>query len=129
MATLNRGASDVLNKHVTKVRDDPVETTAVDQAESRFQLQVFAAKVSDFKDWCVGVAGAEATAVLNGRSAVVKSENGKTLVSQPPANLTVPAPQVDDALIFREPAGVDGFKKFLLGSSVFQNGLNSGFCH
>jgi len=61
------------------------------------------------------VGGAEAAAVLNGRCAVVNAENGKTLINQPPANLTVPAPYVDDALIFWEPAGVDRFNEFLLG--------------
>lgn len=37
VATLNSGASDVLCKDVTKVPDDAVEATAVDQAESLFR--------------------------------------------------------------------------------------------
>lgn len=122
MATLKGSASDVPSKDVTKVGDNAVEATAVDQAENRFQPQVLAAKVSDFKDGRVGVPGGEAAAVLNGRGAVVKPENAKTLGSQPPANLTVPAPHVDDALIFREPAGVDRFNKFLLGLVGFPEG-------
>jgi hypothetical protein len=122
MATFNGGASDVLSKHMTEVRDNPVEATAVDHAESRFQLQVLAAKVSDFKSGCVGVAGGEAAAVLNSRGAVVNSENGKTLGSQPSANLTVSAPHVDDALIFREPAGVGRFNEFLLRLVGFPEG-------
>jgi len=126
MATLNGGASDVLSKEVAKVPDDAVEATAVDQAENRFQPQVLATKVGDFKDGCVGVAGREAAAVLNGRGAVVEPENGKTLASQPPANLTVPAPHVDDALIFREPAGVDRFNEFLLRLVGFPEGAKFG---
>ena len=54
VATLNSGASDVLCKDVTKVPDDAVEATAVDQAESLFQPQVLAAKVGDFKAGWVG---------------------------------------------------------------------------
>ena len=60
------------------------------------------------------MAGAKATAVLNSRGAVVRSEDGKTLVSHPPAHLTVPAPQVDDALIFRKPTGGYRFNKLFL---------------
>ena len=42
-------------KDVTKVPDDAVEATAVDQAGGRFQPQVLAAKVGDFKDGRVGL--------------------------------------------------------------------------
>ena len=113
VATLKSGASDVPSKDATKTRDDPVEATAVDQAESRFQMQIPIAKVCDFKNGCVGPGG-ESTAVINGRGAVVEPQNGKALVSQPPANPTVSAAHVDDALIFRKPAGIDRFNEFLL---------------
>jgi hypothetical protein len=111
-----------VTKDAAKVRDDAVEATAVDQAKNRFQPQVLTAKVSDLKDGCVWVASGEAAAVLNGRGAVVESENAKTLDSQPPANLTVRALQVDDALIFREPARVDRVNEFFLGLVGFPEG-------
>ena len=114
VATLNSGASDVPSKGGPKVFDDAVEATAVDQAKGRFQSQILVAKVGDFKDGCVGVSGGEAAAVLNRRGAVVEPQNGKTLGSQPPANLTASAAHVDDALVFREPARVDRFNEFLL---------------
>jgi hypothetical protein len=126
MASLNSDASDVLSKDVTKLRDDAMEATAVDHAESRFQLQVLAAKVSHFKDGCVGIAGGEAAAGLNGRGTAVQPENAKTLGSQPPANLTISAPYVDDALIFREPARVDRFNEFLLRLVGFPEGAKFG---
>ena len=90
MATLNSGVSDVLSKDGAKVTDDAVEATTVDQAKGRFQSQILVAKVGDFKDGCVGVSGGEAAAALNRRGAIVERQNGKTLGSQPPANLTIP---------------------------------------
>ena len=114
MATLNSGVSDVLSKDGAKVPDDAVEATTVDQAKGRFQSQILVAKVGDFKDGCVGVSGGEAAAALNRRGAIVEPQNGKTLGSQPPANLTIPTAHIDDALIFREPAGADCFNEFLL---------------
>ena len=126
MAALNGGTSDVLSKDVTKVRDDAVEATPVDQAKNRFQSQVLAAKVSDFKHGCPGVAGGNTAAVLNGCGAIVEPENGKALGSQPPANLTVSTPHVDDALIFRKPARVDRFNEFFLGLVGFPEGAKFG---
>jgi len=129
VATLNSGASDVLCKDVTKVPDDAVEATAVDQAESLFQPQVLAAKVGDFKAGWVGVSRREAAAALNGRGAVVKPENGKSLGSQPAADLTVSAAHIHDELIFRKPAGVDRFTEFLLRLVGFPEWANSGLSH
>ena len=126
MATLNSGVSDVLSKDGAKVPDDTVEATAVDQAERRYQSQILVAKVGEIKGGCVGVSGGEPAAVLNRRGAVVEPQNSKTLGSQPPANLTLPATHVDDALIFREPAGVDRFNEFLLRLIGFPEGAKFG---
>ena len=126
MATLNGGLSDVLSEDGAKIRDDAVEATAVDQAESRFQSQILVAKISNFKSGCVGVSGGEATAVLNGRGTVIEPQHGKALASQPPANLTVSAAQVDDVLIFREPAGRNRINEFLLRLVGFPEGVKFG---
>jgi hypothetical protein len=107
---------------MTKVRDNAVVATAVDQTKNRFQTQVLAAKICDLKDGWIGVSRGETAAVLNRRGAVIHPENGKTFGSQPPANLTVSAPHVNNALIFREPAGVDRFNEFLLGLVGFPVG-------
>jgi len=56
----------------------------------------------------------------------VEPHNGKALASQPPVNFTVPAAHVDDALIFREPAGVDRFNEFLLRLGGFPEGAEFG---
>jgi hypothetical protein len=92
VATLNGGLIDVLSKDAAKVPHDAVEATAVHQAEGRFQSQILAAKVGDFKSGCVGVSGGEAAAFLNGHCAIVEPQNRKALARQPPANLTVPQP-------------------------------------
>ncbi len=49
MPTLNGGLSDVPNKDGAKVWDDAVETAAVDQAERRFQWQIFAQRSMTLK--------------------------------------------------------------------------------
>jgi hypothetical protein len=122
MATLNGGLSDVLSKEGAKVPDDAVEATAVDQAEGRFQSQILAAKIGDFESGRVRVSGGEAAAVLNRCCAIVEPQNCKTLAGQPPANLTVSAAHVHDALIFREPAGLNRINEFLLRLVGFPEG-------
>ena len=55
MATLEGGLSDVSSKDGAKVLYNAVEATAVDQTKSRFQSQLLAAKIGDFKSRRVGV--------------------------------------------------------------------------
>ena len=126
MATLNGGLGNVLSKDGAKVLDDAVEATAVDQAEGRFQSQILAAKIGDFKSGCVRMSGGEPAAVLNGRCAIVEPQNRKALASQPPANLTVSAAHVDDALIFRKPTGLNRINEFLLRLIGFPEGAKFG---
>ena len=90
-----------------KLLDDTMEATAVDHAQGRLQSQILIAKVGDFKDGCIRVPGGELAAVLDRRGGVVEPQNGKTLGSQPSADVTVPAAHVNDALIFGERARVD----------------------
>jgi hypothetical protein len=126
MATLNGGLSDVVSKDRAKVPDDAVEATAVDQAESRVQSQILAAKIGDFKSGCIVVSGGEATAVLNGRWTIIEPQNRKALASQPSANLTVSAPHVDHTSIFWEPAGLNRINEFLLWLVCFPEGAIFG---
>ena len=126
MATLTGSLSDVLSKDGAKVPDEAVEATAVDQAEGGFQSQILAAKIGDFKSGRVGVSGGEAAAVLDGRRAIVEAQNGEALASQPTANLTVSATHVDNALILREPAGLNRVNEFLLRLVGFPEGPKFG---
>ena len=49
MAARHGGPSDVLSEEGAKVSYDAVETTAVDQAKSRFQLQIRPAKIGELE--------------------------------------------------------------------------------
>ena len=120
--TTNSGTSDVLSEDWSKVFREAVEATAVDQAKRRFQPQPFLAKVDDFKRGRFRLAGGQATAVLDRHTAKVEPQNRKTLISQPPADLTATTAQVDDALTFREPARVDRFDQLLLRLLRFPEG-------
>lgn len=123
MASLNSDASDVLSKtgrrFSTMRWKQPRSTTLKAGSNSRSSRQRSATL------W-VGVSRRETAAVLNGCGAVVEPENLETFGSQPSANLTTSAPHVDDALIFRESAGVDRFKEFLLGLVGFPVGSKFG---
>lgn len=122
MPTTNSGTSDVLSEDWPKVFREAVEATAVDQAKRRFQPQPFLAKVDDFKPGSFRLAGGQATAVLDRHTAKVEPQNRKTLISQPPADLTATTAQVDDALTFRKPARVDRFNQLLLRLLGFPEG-------
>ena len=124
--TLDGGASDVLSKNRPKVLEDTMEAAAVDEAKDRRQLQVFAAKVSDFKHGCVGLSGGKPAAAFDCRCAIVHSENAKAISSQPPADFTSTAAHVDNALIFRKPVRVDCFDEFLLRLVGFPKGVIFG---
>jgi hypothetical protein len=124
--TLNDGTSDVSSKDGAKVPDDAVEATAIDQAEGRFQSQILVAKVGDFKDGGVEGPAERRRQFSMAAAPVVERQNGKALASQPAADLTVPAANVDDALIFSEPAGVDRFNEFLLRLGGFAEGAKFG---
>ena len=126
MATLKGGLSDVPSKDGAKVLHDAVEATAVDQAKSRFQSQILAAKIGDFESKCIRVSGGEAAGTRNRRPAIVEAKDRKTLASQPPANLTASAPQIDDRLIFREPARFHHINDLLLRLVRFPEGAKFG---
>jgi hypothetical protein len=77
-------------------------------------LQILATKIGDFVSKCASLFGGEALSARNRRRAIVDAQNRKTLASQPPANLVAPTTQVDHALMFWEPAGLDRSNNFLL---------------
>jgi hypothetical protein len=126
MATLNGGLSDILSKDGTKLPNDAVEATAVDQAKSRFQSQILPAKIGDLESKCVCVSGGEAASARNRRRAIVEAQDRKALVSQPTTNLTASATQVDDALIFWQPAGLYRINDFLLRLVGFPERIEFG---
>ena len=114
MAARDGGTGDVADIDRAGVLRDAVEATAVDQTGRGLKAERVVAKVGHLEADRFSLPGGEAAAVIDGRGAVIDTENRKTLFREPTAHFAVATADVDHALTFLEPARLDRFDEFLL---------------